>query len=116
VPDKESTPSTSEIFREFAENFINSGDSPETIMAYSAIAITAWNYADESQESLKTIIANLEKRLKSSVIQSYGKESTVSSLVMEQINRKKNGWNDHTFRVNSARFEQENGMLKVFIS
>jgi len=116
VPEKEKSMTTSDIFREFAEKFINSGDTPETIMAYSAIAITAWNYAKQSPELLKTTIENLEKRLKCKVIEMDGKEFTVHSLVMNQIARKIDAWSEYDFKVNSARFEQEDGVLKVFVN
>ena len=103
----------SEIFTTFCSDLLTSADNVDALFDFSAIAITAWNYADNPEAGIVQAIEHLIKRLKREETQSSGKTFRIRDTVRTMIDRKNKDFGEHGFRIVKADFENEENRIKV---
>lgn len=103
----------SEMFTTFCSDLLVSADDVETLFGFSAVAITAWNSADKTEEDLALAVDKLKRQLRSDVVTNDGKTIKVEELVRTMITRKKSDFNEYAFKIVKAGFENEQNSIKV---
>lgn len=104
---------SSEIFTSFCSDLLASADNVDALFDFSAIAITAWNYADTPETGIVQAIEHLIKRLKREEAQNSGKTFRIRDMVRMMIDRKNRDFGKHSFKIAKADFENEANGIKV---
>jgi hypothetical protein len=110
------TNDASAIFTTFAIPLIKSADQPQTMMEYSALAITSWNLSDLSEEGIKNGIEYLEKKLKCKELTNHGTTTPIEVTMRKLIEKKNKDFSSAQFKVAGANFVDENGELKIIVT
>jgi len=96
-----------ETFRSFAGSFIDSAESEENMMLFSAIAITAWNMSLGSEKEYDGKITAFERRMNRTAYTQHGRTVPLRNKILELVKRKKREFRAKSFLIVKADFVED---------
>ena len=106
-----------EIFLCYANDFFASAETPENMVLFSGIAITAWNLSFNPENEVDQKIESFQKRIGLSQFTNGGRIVPLKEKILELIKLKNDTFVDHAFQILKADFESnDEGAISIIVT